>query len=83
MTKASRSQEGVAVSSQAMAGEEAAKDEKKKQSREEAETKSRDDEGLEPSDDVPNGSEVMFSPKEHEDDDQSDDHEDDDYKDVD
>ena len=34
---------------------------------------SRKNEGLEPSDDVPNGSEAMFSPKEHEDDDQEDD----------
>ena len=86
MTKASR--EGVAVSSSAMAGEasvrgEAVKDEKTKQSRDEAKAKSRDDEGHEPSDDVPNGSEVMFSPKEHEDDDQTDDQEDDDYKDAD
>ena len=66
MTKAS--QEGVAVSSSAMAGEasgrgEAVKDEKIKQSRDEAETKPRKDEGLAPSDDVPNGSEAMFSPK--------------------
>jgi hypothetical protein len=88
MIKASRSQEGVAVSSSAMAGEasvrgEAVKDEKTKQSRDEAEAKSRKDEGLEPSDDVPNGSEAMFSPKEHEDDDQDDDQEDDDDKDAD
>ena len=59
------------------------KDEKMMQSRDETEAKSRDDEGLEPSDDVPNGSEAMFSPKEHEDDDQSDDHANDDCKDVD
>ena len=81
MSKASRSLEGVAVSSSAMAGEEsvrgeAVKDEKTKQSRDEAEAKSRGQEGFEPSDDVPNGSEAMFSPKEHEDDDDQDEEDD-------
>ena len=82
MSKASQRLEGVAVRPSAMAAVEAArgeavKDEKSKQSRDEAEAKSRGQEGFEPSDDVPNGSEAMFSPKEHEDDDDQDEDNDD------